>query len=529
MSQTSNAGVELSLPSLPKGGGAIRGMGETASAPGSDGMARFNVPLPITSGRYITPDLSLSYNSGNGNGPFGMGWTMGVMSIRRRTNSGIPRYSSEDQFLGPDGEVLVPERNEQGQAVTRQTDTAQGIPLGETFTVTRYFPRIEGSFHLLEYWEAQEGSKTAPFWLIHSADGVLHCLGKNSEARISSPDDAAKIAEWLLEESVSPFGEHIYYQYKEEDNKGIHLEQDHHQYGVNRYLKHIRYGNKAASHSLYVWKGEIPADDQWLYSVVLDYGENDPSVDIPPLYMPQGEWLARQDGFSRYEYGFEIRTCRLCHQILMFHTFAELGEEPALVWRMQLEYDENPAVSMLTALQQLAYETDGTIRSMPPLELDYTGFDIGDTGTWQPFLPVHEPDKGEHYQLVDLYGEGIPGLLYQNKDHWYYRSPARGETADEVTYEDWGSLPEIPVNHNNGMLMDLNGDGYLEWITAQSGVTGSYTMNPDHTWSAFVPLKALPIEFSHPKAQFSSVTGSGFPDLVMIGPKSVRFYAGEES
>ncbi|QEL82827.1 toxin (plasmid) [Bacillus sp. JAS24-2] len=525
MSQTKNAGVELSLP---KGGGAIRGMGETTSAPGSDGMARFSVPLPVTSGRYLTPDLSLSYNSGNGNGPFGMGWNIGVMSIRRRTNSGIPRYTSKDQFLGPDGEVLVPERNEQGQVVTRQTDTFQGISLGEIFTVTRYFPRIEGVFHLLEYWETQEGSKTAPFWLIHSADGILHCFGKNTQSRIASPDDSTKIAEWLLEESLSPFGEHIYYQYKEENNENRNLDQDNHQYGVNRYLKYIRYGNKTASYSLYAWNGEFPADDQWLYSVVLDYGENAPSVDVPPLYMPQGEWLARKDCYSRYEYGFEIRTCRLCHQILMFHNFAELGKEPRLVWQMQLEYDENPAVSMLTALQQLAYETDGTIRSMAPLEFDYTGFDIQHNSDWKPFLPVHESGNGEQYQLVDLYGEGIPGLLYQNKDHWYYRSPARGETTDGITYEDWGSLPEIPVNNKNGMLMDMNGDGYLEWIIAQNGVTGSYAMNPNQKWSDFVPLKALPTEFFHPKARFLSVTGSGLPDLVMIGPKSIRFYAGEE-
>ncbi|RJG25196.1 SpvB/TcaC N-terminal domain-containing protein [Paenibacillus thiaminolyticus] len=532
MPQSDNADIKLFSPSLPKGGGSMKGIEENIAAPGSDGMARCNVPLPVTSGRYLTPEVSLSYVSGNGNGACGMGWTMGAMRIRRRTSNGIPRYTPEDQFLGPDGEVLVPECNEQGEIITRQTNTAQGIPLGETFTVTRYFPRIESAFHLLEYWEAQAGSATAPFWLLHAADGVLHCLGKTAQARIAAPDDSAKIAEWLVEESVSPFGEHIYYQYKEEDKQGVNLEHDNHQYGANRYLKSIRYGSKIAYPSLYVWKGEIPADGQWLYSVILDYGENDISADVLPLYTPQGEWLARLDCFSRYDYGFEVRTCRLCRQVLMFHAFAELGEEPALVWRMQLEYDETPAVSMLSAIRRLAYEADGAMQSIPPLEFDYSPFDIRETeemADWQPFLPVPELEDGEHYQLVDLYGEGIPGLLYQDNDHWHYRSPVRGNTPEGITYDSWRPLPHIPAKSRNGMLMDLNGDGDLEWLLAEPGVAGRYSMNPDKTWSGFVPLQALPTEFFHPQAQLAHVTGSGFTDLVMIGPKSVRFYAGEEA
>ncbi len=527
MSQSSNDDVKLFSPSLPKGGGAMKGMEGSLASPGSDGMARFHVPLPATPGRYITPDVSLSYNSGNGNGPFGMGWHMEIMRICRRTSKGIPSYTSEDQFLGPDGEVLVPERDEKGQVITRQTDKAQGISLGETFTVTRYFPRIEGSFNLLEYWNSGENSTTAPFWLIHTADGQLHCLGKSAQARISSPEDPTKIAEWLLEESVSPFGEHIYYQYKE-DSEDIISEQDHHQYGANRYLTHIRYGNKVAYPSLYLLKGEMPADDQWLYAVILDYGEQDTPVGNPPQYTPQDEWQTRADCFSRYDYGFEVRTCRLCRQIDMFHNFAELGKEPTLIWRMQLEYDENPAVSMLSAVQQLAYEPNGKLLSMPPLEFDYTQFEIPKTVDWQPFLPTFEWNEGERYQMIDLYGEGIPGLLYQNQDHWQYRSPVRDTTPDGITYESRGDLPKIPVNTQNGTLLDLNGDGNLDWLITRSGVTGRYTMNPDKTWSDFIPIKSLPTEFFHQKAQFSNITGSGLTDLVMIGPKSVRVYAGEE-
>lgn len=522
--------VKMFSPLLPKGGGTIKGMEESMAAPGSDGMAGFSIPLPVTPGRYITPQLSLSYGSGNGNGPFGLGWQMGIPVISRRTSKGIPGYTSQDEFLGPDGEVLVPRWDEQGNVMTRRTDKAQGVPLGETFTVTGYLSRNESSFHLIEYWEALEGSSTAPFWLLHGSDGSLHCFGKHAGARISSPKDPAKIAVWLLEESLSPFGEHVYYEYKQEDNTGVNP-QDNHEYSANRYLKYIRYGNKTAYGSLYLWGNEIPSKDQWHYTLVLDYGEDQTPVESPPPFTPQDSWTVRPDSFSRFDYGFEIRTCRLCRQIFLFHNFDQLGSAPLLIWRMRFEYDENPAVSMLSAVWQLGYE-DGLMLDMPPLEFGYTGFQPDSLPDWQPFVPTPEMPDGQSYQIVDLYGEGIPGILYQSSGGWQYRRPVRddkGKEQDSVTYESFTPLSRLPVPSQNGVLIDVDGDGYLEWMVAHPNFLGSYTMDPDETWSHFVPIKALPTEFFHPKAVLNNVTGSRYFDLLMIGPKSVRFYAGGES
>ena len=36
---------------------------------------------------------------------------------------------------------------------------------------------------------------------------------------------------------------------------------------------------------------------------------------------PVRGWTARQDPFSSYRSGFEIRTWRLCHAVLVFHRF----------------------------------------------------------------------------------------------------------------------------------------------------------------------------------------------------------------
>src|SRR5215208_5978497 len=63
--------------SVPKGGGAIRGIGEKFSVNPVTGTGSLSVPIytsPSRSG--FGPQLSLSYDSGAGNGTFGIGWNI---------------------------------------------------------------------------------------------------------------------------------------------------------------------------------------------------------------------------------------------------------------------------------------------------------------------------------------------------------------------------------------------------------------------------------------------------------------------
>lgn len=43
------------------------------------------------------PQLSLSYSSGAGNGPFGVGWSLALPSITRQTDKGLPQYLDESE------------------------------------------------------------------------------------------------------------------------------------------------------------------------------------------------------------------------------------------------------------------------------------------------------------------------------------------------------------------------------------------------------------------------------------------------
>ena len=76
------------------------------------GTASFSVPLAAAPGRSaFGSELSLPYDSGAGNGPFGLGMRLSTGSFTRRTDRGIPQYrdAEESEVFGLAGaEDLVP-------------------------------------------------------------------------------------------------------------------------------------------------------------------------------------------------------------------------------------------------------------------------------------------------------------------------------------------------------------------------------------------------------------------------------------
>ena len=111
-SSNSNNGFTIPSISLPKGGGAIRGIGEKFAANPVTGTGSLSVPIFTSPGRSgFGPSLSLSYDSGFGNGPFGFGWSLSLPSITRKTSKGIPKYQDADEsdvFILSGAEDLVP-------------------------------------------------------------------------------------------------------------------------------------------------------------------------------------------------------------------------------------------------------------------------------------------------------------------------------------------------------------------------------------------------------------------------------------
>lgn len=538
--------LSFDAPNLPKGGGAVTGLTGNLGAVGPDGEATFSLPLPISQGRGYAPTLGLTYHNQSGNGEFGFGWSVGVMSIRRRTSKGVPSYSQQDEFIGPEGEVLVPIINKKGKIETAQRNELLGVKLAHQYQVTTYRSRIEKSFSRFEYWSLNEANVSAntpkQFWVMLSANGEVHLFGYETTAQIVDSQNSTHVAQWNLNASVSAMGEQIEYHYRAEDEQGCDKQeiQSHPNANTQRYLEKVYYGNPVGERAFPCTKTDNTLPKNALFTLVFDYGERSNALAAYPQWQSNSAWALRKDCFSLFHYGFEVRTRRLCRQVLMYHRLESLekqtilAETPELVARLTLTYDESASGTVLVSAQKSAFNNNKDAQSLvtlPPVKFDWQMVGTTKQAQWQSLDELASFTPQQPYQYVDLLGEGLSGVLYQDSGAWWYRAPVRKEdkqNPNAITWDKAKKLPVIPSLRNSAMLTDVTGNGKLEWLVTQGDVNGYYTQDETNTenWLNFVPLDAIPVEYFHPRAELTSLTGSGFADLALIGPRSIRLYAG---
>jgi hypothetical protein len=434
----SSSGGKQPLISLPKGGGAIRGMGEKFDVNPVTGTGSFTVPIAISPGRGgFTPQLALSYDSGGGNSPFGLGWNVGIPQITRKTDKGLPQYlegippsggaggGNEDVFILSGAEDLVHVLKDDNGTLVWDSRTE-----GD-YIVYPYRPRTEGLFAVIERWHnTTDNSKS--HWRSISKENITSIYGYTENARIADPDNSNKVFSWLIEKSWDAKGNLIEFEYKSENEKAESPDDlpsevyDRNRLSsgncfANKYLKQVRYGNSAMYTPAYPAIPDYSHD--WYFYLVFDYGDHD--LNNPGIAYSQ-YWPCRLDPFSSYKAGFDIRTYRLCRRILMFHyfpgAFPETGTDPILVRSTDLEYEGNKFLTTLKSVQHSSY--DGSNKaSLPALEFTYSEAKMSNTlYEVDPSMMQNIPSgvDGNNFQWADLYSEGISGILNQNDHAWYF-------------------------------------------------------------------------------------------------------------
>ncbi len=308
------------LPSvtLPKGGGAIRGLDEKLSVNAATGTASMTVQLPLSPGRSgFTPPLHLEYDSASGNGPFGFGWSLGAPAITRKTDKGLPQYcdsEESDVFILAGQEDLVPVLDGTGNRLTL-TRTVYGTQ----FQVALYRPRIEGLFSRIERWT--DTGTGISFWRTLSRDNVTALYGADPVTTVADPMDPTKIFSWQLCPTWDDKGNAAVYSYAAEDSNGIDQAAAHE---ANRtaqtraaqiFLETVQYGNTEPYFPDWTAEQETALPADWMFSVVLDYGDH---TATPPTPLADQPWPLRPDPFSTYRPRFEVRTYRRVQRLLFF-------------------------------------------------------------------------------------------------------------------------------------------------------------------------------------------------------------------
>ena len=554
--------------SLPKGGGAIRGLGETFAANPVTGTGSMSVPIATSQGRGgFGPQLSLSYDSGSGNGLFGMGWSLALPAISRKTDKGLPRYRdwSEDPleadgFLLAGAEDLVPEfrKDETGDWLAAQPaghglhrDPAEHWILAannrpvlheeriDGYRVRRYRPRVEGLFARIEHWQwiptatdprPEDEQRADAHWRTISRDNLLTLYGIDAQSRIADPADPARIFSWLICESRDDKGNGIRYLYKAEDgrttlgpgqedpfqaahqrNRGGRAD---HGRTAQRYPHRILYGNRRP---LLTADGERPRHlsarpeppgdtaADWLFEVRFDYGELD---EADPTAVPERAWAYRPDAFSSYRAGFEVRTCRRCERVLMLH---HIPDQPA-----SEEFPAQPGYEGVVRGTRFLYD-DGDDPSLP-------------TGPIYSFLR-QVVQSGWQQENGRTSRRDLPPLEFR------YSQPRLGERLETV---DPASLENLPIGLDGSAYrwLDLHGEGLPgllseqagEWVYKRNLSPISQRLRPDgrEAVATFAPLETVarrPAMGLAAGAQVLDLEGDGRPDLVAFSGPLPGFHA----
>ena len=339
---TESSSAQLPSISLPKGGGAIRGISEKFSVNPVTGTGSMVIPIETSPGRDgFGPQLSLTYDSGSGDGVFGIGWSLSIPSITRKTDKGLPRYFGSEEFdvfLLSGSEDLVPEYRKKIDG-NWDLDGAGRFQFDDDdrdgYLVRSYRPRTEKLFARIERWARLVDGDT--HWRSISKDNILSVYGRSLDSRIADPADSTHVFSWLLCESYDAKGNAVQYTYWREDDLDVDLFQANERNRVrtaNLYPRSICYGNQVPflidTSVTSARVSHVPQPDlskaAWMFEAVFDYGagqyQDDPpdadgrifanaSIDVPA----GGTWPVRLDPFSSYRSTFEVRCYRLCRRM----------------------------------------------------------------------------------------------------------------------------------------------------------------------------------------------------------------------
>jgi RHS repeat-associated protein len=474
------SGTASQVIAHPTGGGAIKGLGETFAPDLHTGTGNLSVPIALPKGRAgLQPELALVYSTGQGNGPFGLGWGLSVPGVSRDTSKQIPVYDDNtDIFLLSGAEQLV--------------------PLSSSPGAIRYRPRTEGLFARITHFK----SGPADYWEVRSRNGLISLYGDPSPATagasiLCDPGDNRRIFSWHLTQTRDPFGNRIEYLYEREPQRsdGSHS-------WDQLYLKTIRYG---------------------------DYGPAD-----NPQFMVTVDFFyeARPDPFSTYKSGFEIRTTQRCARIeISTHAdTARLTRVYHLIYLDQAQPHAAPlnGASLLQSIHVAGVDGDAH-QQLPPLEFGYTGFDPGQrhyralagVSGALPDRSLAHPD----FELADLFGRGLPDVVQIGDTARYWRNLGGGRFDLPRPIEQ---LPAgVRLGHPGVQLADADGDGHIDLVLSAGRVNGyvPLTIPGNPATRHFVQYAAAPpFPLNDPEVRLFDLDGDGITDALRTGARFELYF-----
>lgn len=430
--------------SVPTGGGALRGTGETFEADPATGVLTLSVPLDLPEVGGLVPDIGLRYASTSGSGLAGLGWDLAVPRIARRTDRGVPRHTEADTFVLTGSEELV------------------AVPLGEVglpdlpegAVLTRYRPRSEGGHARI--LRVTGGGQD--YWEVWTGDGWRQRFG--TRRPVDAPGDWADPAAivrpgggthaWLLSRRWDSLAGEIRYEY-ERDPGGALLP------------SRVRYGRLDVSDA-------SDASD-------VSEAEAGYAVTLACRYEP------RPDVVTDRRPGFAVATTRRLRRLEIATVGS--GDTPVRVLDLSYHPGGGAGLSLLAGVRVTGTDAGGATQTRAPLTFGYT--------PWEPQrhrFDLLSPDLpagpvGESVQLLDLFGDGLPSVVTTGPGARYWRALGGGRFATPRTL---AGLPTGTGVAGGSAFEDVDGDGRPEAYVPTGSGLAVYSLAEPAAVAAFDPV-----------------------------------------
>ncbi len=531
-----SSGVAAGLTALPSGSGGIAPQGERFQPDLVRGTGSYAIPINPPKGvAELCPNMSLTYSTGSGNGPFGLGWRLNIMRIERRTDRGIPDYTDQDTFSIGDAEMLV--------------------PVGGG----RYRPRTDRNF-----WDIQ---RSGDHWRVRSGDGRVMIFGRTAAARESH---SSGIFAWYLEEEQDVAGNRINYHYRRDGNRLYADEISYSTYHLkfkyeNRrdVLRNGRAGFlrttalRASSLEIHHMRSAPTLMQRYLYSY--EEAANGASL------LVKHELVGEQNGQLAAQPPLTFQYAAASFDNWQVHETHALVPPPALddatAQLVDLTGNGLPDVLQTNGAHMLMWRNGGdgwfngpeVVNEVPasinlnrqnvafadlsgngrtdlfavdqPLQLAYQANGKGGFAP-QPVVFDQTPNlrlSAPSTALMDIDGDGVVDLIETGRDHFllYKHLPGSG-WADPIAVPRQASLaqfPDVTLGDRYVRMADMTGDGLRDFTLVRSGDVSYWPYLGNGNWGSRITMEnppRFPEGYREERVFLADFDASGCDDIVYV-------------